>query len=251
ILKVHPSNYEVTGFTASVAASELAELAQSHGINFINDVGSGLMSRHVGGVTPGWLGNEPSVTQAVKEGADLVTFSGDKLLGGPQAGIIVGTYEAVGSLRRLPWLRTFRTDKTALAALDATLAAYLSGEPQRLPLWSMALAGVESIRARARQVAAGLGEVPAQIEVTDGFSTTGGGSAPGSRIPTAVLRIEPSAGRAQQIAARLLEHDPPVTSRIEDGAVVVDLRTVDPGEDALVAAALAGALAAPGTSREA
>lgn len=242
ILKVHPSNYEVTGFTASVPAWELAKLAKQHGSRFINDVGSGLLSRQIGAVTPAWLSKEPSVTQAVKEGADLVTFSGDKLLGGPQAGIIVGTTEAVAKLRRIPWLRTFRTDKTALAALDATLTAYLRAEPEQLPLWSMALAGAESVAERAGQLASTLTKSPAEIQVTDGFSTTGGGSAPSSRIPTALLRVEPANAGSRQIADRLLAHDPPVVGRIEDAAVIVDLRTVQPHEDAVVGAALANAL---------
>ncbi|MBW3590774.1 MAG: L-seryl-tRNA(Sec) selenium transferase [Actinobacteria bacterium] len=242
ILRVHPSNYEVTGFTASVPAWELAKLAKRHGRRFINDVGSGLLSRQIGAVAPAWLSKEPSVTHAVKEGADLVTFSGDKLLGGPQAGIIVGTLEAVARLRRIPWLRTFRTDKTALAALDATLTAYLRGEPELLPLWRMALASAESVAERARQLASTLSQSPAEIQVTEGSSTTGGGSAPGSRIPTALLRVEPADTGSRQIADRLLAHDPPVVGRIEDAAVIVDLRTVQPHEDAVVGAALVEAL---------
>lgn len=242
ILKVHPSNYEVTGFTAAVPSADLARLAARHGIAFINDVGSGLLSHGIGGQSPPWLRGEPSVTQAVREGADLVTFSGDKLLGGPQSGILAGTAAAIDRLRKLPLLRTLRTDKTTLAALDATLAAYLDGEPEQLPLWRMALAPAGSVRARAEKQAVALSGSPATVAIVDGFSTTGGGSAPGSRIPTALLRLDSAGATAQAIYERLLDHDPAVVARIEDGALVLDLRTVAPEDDALVGAALAKAL---------
>ncbi|MEX0789639.1 MAG: L-seryl-tRNA(Sec) selenium transferase [Actinomycetota bacterium] len=244
ILKVHPSNYEVTGFTKSVSGRELAELARSRGIALIHDVGSGLLSRHLPGDVPSWLSKEPSVTAAVEDGADLVTFSGDKLLGGPQAGILVGKAEAVDRLRRSPLLRAFRTDKTTLAALDSTLMAYLSGEVTTIPFWRMALASAEDIGVRAKALAAGLPETGARVEVIAGFSTTGGGSAPASRIPTTLLRAEPAGGGAQALAAALLDHKPPVVTRIENGGLIVDLRTVEPGDDGVVTAALSIALAA-------
>jgi L-seryl-tRNA(Ser) seleniumtransferase len=242
ILKVHPSNYEVTGFTKSVSGKELAELAHSRGIALIHDVGSGLLSRHLPGGVPSWLSKEPSVSDAVEDGADIVTFSGDKLLGGPQAGILVGRAEALGKLRRSPLLRAFRTDKTTLAALDATLNAYLTGQVARIPFWRMALAGTEDIQVRAKAVAAGLPDSGARVEVVSGFSTTGGGSAPTSRIPTFLIRIEPSSGGASALAAALLAHDPHVVARIEDGNGVLDLRTVDPKDDTIVAEALGNAL---------
>ena len=244
ILKVHPSNYEVTGFTASVPSRRLAELARSRGITFISDVGSGLLTRQLPGGVPSWLGREPAVADAVEEGADVVTFSGDKLLGGPQAGILVGRSEAIGKLLRSPLLRAFRTDKTTLAALDATLAAYVEGEPGRIPFWRMALLPAAQVEERARLVAGGLPVEDAKVEIGPGFSTTGGGSAPSSRIPTSLIRIVPEAGGAQELAAALLASDPPVVARIEDGALLVDLRTVAPEEDQVVARALKQALAA-------
>lgn len=244
ILKVHPSNYQVTGFTKSVPGRELAELAHSRGLVLIHDVGSGLMSRHLPGGVPSWLNKEPSVNDAVEDGADIVTFSGDKLLGGPQAGILVGRTDAVARLRRSPLLRAFRTDKTTLASLDATLVAYLAGEVHHIPFWRMALAGADEILVRAKALTADLPETRATIEVAEGFSTTGGGSAPASRIPTALIRVEPARGGAQTLAAALLGHDPHVVARIEDGRVLLDLRTVDPADDAVVAAALAAALKA-------
>ncbi|HVL50588.1 MAG TPA: L-seryl-tRNA(Sec) selenium transferase [Actinomycetota bacterium] len=241
ILKVHPSNYEVTGFTASVPGRELAELAHANGIPLISDIGSGLISRQLPGGAPPWLGKEPAVVEAVDEGADIVTFSGDKLLGGPQAGVLVGRAGAVGKLRRSPLLRAFRTDKTTLAALDSTLAAYLDGEVTRIPFWRMALMPAAEVEARARSLAAGLPDTDATLEVMPGFSTTGGGSAPSSRIPTALLRVQPSRG-AQGLAGALLAHEPPVVARIEDGCLILDLRTVHPDDDPAVAAALGDAL---------
>lgn len=242
ILKVHPSNYEVTGFTKSVSGRELAELARSRGVPLIHDVGSGLLSRHLPGGVPSWLSKEPSVTAAVEDGADIVTFSGDKLLGGPQAGILVGKAQAIDRLRRSPLLRAFRTDKTTLAALDSTLMAYLSGQVAGIPFWRMALAGAEDIQVRAKALAAGLPGSGARVEVVTGFSTTGGGSAPTSRIPTFVLRVEPAGGGAQALASALLSHEPHVVARIEDGALIVDLRTVEPQDDAVVQAALSDSL---------
>jgi L-seryl-tRNA(Ser) seleniumtransferase len=242
ILKVHPSNYAVTGFTKSVSGRELAELAHSRGLALIHDVGSGLLSRHLPGGVPPWLKGEPSVTEAVDDGADVVTFSGDKLLGGPQAGILVGRAEAVDRLRRSPLLRAFRTDKTTLAALDSTLAAYLAGDPSRIPFWRMALTGVDRLQARAEKIVAGLPAGDAKAEVTPGFSTTGGGSAPTSRIPTALIRVEPGSTSAQELAAALRSYEPHVVARIEDGALILDLRTVAPEEDPIVAAALGDAL---------
>ncbi|HEX2177896.1 MAG TPA: L-seryl-tRNA(Sec) selenium transferase [Actinomycetota bacterium] len=242
ILKVHPSNYAVTGFTKSVSGRELAELAHSRGLALIHDVGSGLLSRHLPGGVPPWLKGEPSVTEAVDDGADLVTFSGDKLLGGPQAGIVVGRAEAIDRLRRSPLLRAFRTDKTTLAALESTLSAYLAGDPSRIPFWRMALTGVEELRARAEKIVAGLPASDGKTEVTSGFSTTGGGSAPASRIPTALIRVESTSTGAQDLAAALRGYEPHVVARIEDGALILDLRTMAAEEDSIVAAALGDAL---------
>jgi L-seryl-tRNA(Ser) seleniumtransferase len=242
ILKVHPSNYAVTGFTKSVPGRDLAELAHSRGIALIHDVGSGLLSRQLPGGVPPWLKGEPSVTEAVEDGADLVTFSGDKLLGGPQAGILVGRAEAINRLRSSPLLRAFRTDKTTLAALDSTLSAYLAGDPTPIPFWRMALTGVGALEERAEAIVAGLPASDAVVEVTPGFSTTGGGSAPSSRIPTALIRVGPGTASAQDLAEALRSYEPHVVARIEDGALILDLRTVAPDDDTTVAAALGDAL---------
>lgn len=239
ILKVHPSNYEVTGFTASVSGRELALLAHEHGLYFVHDIGSGLVSHSIaGGSTPSWLAKEPSAVEAIEEGADIVTFSGDKLFGGPQAGLIVGKKEAVAELRKSSLLRTLRTDKTTLAALDATLHAYRAGEESELPFWKMALAPSDWLEARSKSVIAGLAAADAAIEVVGGFSTTGGGSAPSSQIPTPVIRVTPARLAAKSLAEGLLQSNPPVVARIESGAVELNLRTVDPDRDGQVRAAL-------------
>lgn len=232
VMKVHPSNYAITGFASSVAAAELAAFARERGLLLVHDLGSGLLRRQIGGVSPEWLRDEPTVTEAVGDGADVVTFSADKLLGGPQAGILAGTAEVIGRLKQSPMLRALRVDKTTIAALQATLMLYAGGREAELPLWRMALAPAGEIEQRARAAAEGL----ATAALVPGYSTTGGGSAPDSKIPTTLLQIEaPSPDAA---VAELSRGDPAVIARIESGAVVLDLRTVDPGDDEVVAAAL-------------
>ncbi|MDQ4148849.1 MAG: L-seryl-tRNA(Sec) selenium transferase [Actinomycetota bacterium] len=236
ILKVHPSNYQIIGFTASVTGRELGELCRNRGLRYINDIGSGLLTRRVGGTVPAWLSEEPCASEAVAEGADAVTFSGDKLLGGPQAGIIVGRRDAIDLIRSSSLLRALRVDKLTLAALGATLDAYLAGEETNLPVWSMALSDPSTIRSRAEQVCAALPTDAAAV--TPGFSTTGGGSAPGSRIPTWLVRISPRSCTSEELAERLVQSDPPVIARIEADLVVLDLRTVVPDDDSTVASSL-------------
>ena len=238
ILKVHPSNYQIKGFAASVAAAELAAFAHERGLLLVHDLGSGLLRRQLAGTSPEWLRDEPTVTEAVADGADIVTFSGDKLLGGPQAGIIVGTDKAIGLLRQSPMLRAVRVDKTTIAALQATLMMYADGREGELPLWRMALAASDEIERRAEAIALGskIDEGTATLTVVPGYSTAGGGSAPDSKIPTVLLRLDvPSPDTA---IAELSRNDPPIIARIEAGAVVLDLRTVDPGDDKVVTAAL-------------
>jgi L-seryl-tRNA(Ser) seleniumtransferase len=236
IMKVHPSNYRVVGFTASVPPGELAALAHERGLPLVHDVGSGLLRRRIAAQDVPWLASEPAVTEAVAEGADVVTFSGDKLLGGPQCGVIAGRKEVVDRMRRSPLLRAFRVDKTTLVALEATLAAYLDGREAGLPLWTMGLAPQEEIKARAASLAAELG-TGERVTVADGWSTTGGGSVPGALIPTALIRVEPR-GTAGDLVRALLDHDPPIVARVEEEMVLLDLRTVLPSQDAVVAEAL-------------
>jgi L-seryl-tRNA(Ser) seleniumtransferase len=230
VLKVHPSNYRITGFTSSVPVRELAGL----GAPVVADLGSGLLDADapwLSGPRPQWLAAEPGVRQTLEEGAVLVTFSGDKLLGGPQAGIVAGDAELVSRCARLPLARALRPGGLVLAALERTLLAYLSGEAERLPLWRMATTDPAELRRRAVQVAEKAG---GGVEVVECTSVLGGGSAPGTGIPSVGVR------RRGDHAAALRRHHPPVIAVVNDGGTVCDLRTVDPADDVIVADALAG-----------
>jgi L-seryl-tRNA(Ser) seleniumtransferase len=245
VMKVHPSNYQVIGFTKSVPGRELAEFAHGApggGIPLIHDVGSGLLRHAIGGRQLPWLAEEPTVEASLADGADVVTFSGDKLLGGPQAGLIVGRAQIIAAMEHSPLLRTYRVDKTTLAALEATLLAYLEGREEELPLWSMALLAPSEIETRAAAVRSLLlhrgGDVDAKVELVDGFSTTGGGSAPTSTIPTVLLEIAPRTRAVAAVRSDLIGGDPPVVARLEEDRLVLDLRTVAPDQDATVAEAL-------------
>jgi L-seryl-tRNA(Ser) seleniumtransferase len=183
---------------------------------------------------PAWLRDEPGVRQAIDAGAALVTFSGDKLLGGPQAGVVVGRADLVAALARHPLARAVRADKVTLAALQAVAFSYLSGDATDIPLWRMATAPLDRLQARAEAVAAA---VPT-AKVVDTDAVAGGGSLPGLTIPSVGVVVEvPAPGPALGV---LRGHD--VVARIEDDAVVCDLRTVDPADDERVAGALAAAV---------
>jgi len=220
VLAVHPSNYRVEGFATRPDLGELAALARDHGLPLLHDVGSGL------------LGGELA-------GADLVLFSGDKLLGGPQAGLLVGRADLVGRLARHPLARAVRADKLTLAALEATLAAHLAGRRDELPVWRALLLGPEDLAPRAAALAAAVG--PA-ASLREGTSVAGGGSLPGEGLPSVLVEVDPAPLGEAALLARLRAGDPPVVARAEHGRVVVDLRTVPPEQDELVAAALVAGL---------
>lgn len=212
VLKVHPSNFHVSGFTSTVAVRELAGL----GVPLVVDVGSGLLVPHP--VLP----DEPDATSALRDGADLVTASGDKLLGGPQAGLLFGDATLIERLRRHPAARALRVDKLTLAALEATIV----GPP---PPVALALAAdVTALRARAQRLAAGL----PGAEAVDCVAAVGGGGAPDVALPSAALSLPES------YAAPLRAGDPPVVGRVEAGRCLLDLRTVAPGDDEALAAAV-------------
>lgn len=222
LLKVHPSNFRVEGFTEEADLGQLAEIASETGIPLLYDLGSGWLDSAVPWA-PSWLRNEPAVRQSLQMGADAVMFSGDKLLGGPQAGIVVGTSEVIDQLRAHPLARALRVDGVTLAALAATLEEHLSGSPVSIPFWRQALAEAGEIEKRATQLAGSIGG-----EVEDGESRVGAGSAPGMPIPTSLVRLR---GRHDLFTA-LLEVDTPVLSRRDEGGLILDLRSVDPAEDA-------------------
>jgi L-seryl-tRNA(Ser) seleniumtransferase len=234
VLAVHPSNYRVEGFATRPALAELAALASEHGLPLLHDVGSGLLD--------GELGDEPSVAGSLRAGADLVLFSGDKLLGGPQAGLLVGRAELVGRLARHPLARAVRADKLTLAALEATMAAHLAGRRDELPVWRSLLLTVAELEPRAAAVAATVG--PA-ASLRTGTSVAGGGSLPGEGLESVLVEVDPAPSGAAAVLARLRAGDPPVVARVERGRVVLDLRTVPPDQDQLVAAALSAALGPP------
>ncbi|HHC09343.1 MAG TPA: L-seryl-tRNA(Sec) selenium transferase [Actinobacteria bacterium] len=234
-LKVHPSNFRIVGFVEEATWSEVADVAARRGLPFVADVGSGLLDARVpwvSGPPPGWLAGEPGVRQVLHAGADVVVFSGDKLLGGPQAGIAVGTAPAIEALRRHPLARAFRYDGARAAALAATLEAYAAGRGHELPFWRMALADPELLRRRVEGL---LPAAPAGSEIVPGRATPGAGSAPGEGIPGPVLRV---AGDPEVWYRRLLDAEVPVVGAVREGGLHLDLRSVDPADDPLVRDAL-------------
>jgi len=230
VLAVHPSNYRVVGFTTRPPTSDLAALCRKAKVPLAYDVGSGLLGRD--------LADEPAVGRALDDGADLVCFSGDKLLGGPQAGIIVGRKRLVDPLRSHPLLRAIRPDKMQLAALGATVSSYLSGDAAALPVWQMIDAEPAALRRRARKLAKAAIALGYEAEITDGESVVGGGSLPGQTIPTPLVLIRDPDRSAKAVAAALRDAPEPVVVRVERGAVAIDLRTVAPSDDHAVLGAL-------------
>ena len=238
LLSVHRSNFTVRGFTHDATLAELVAVARARDLWVVDDLGSGSLLE----TAPFGLGEEPAVPSRVAAGADLVCFSGDKLLGGPQAGILVGRRAAVGRVKRHPLVRALRPDKVTLAALSATLAHYERGEAaSKIPVWRAIAADPAALRARAGAWLAALGDAGRGCAVRESCSAVGGGSLPDVTLPTAVLALP--AGDADALAARLRRADPPVVARIEDDRVVLDPRTVMPGEDEAVVRAVRGALA--------
>jgi L-seryl-tRNA(Ser) seleniumtransferase len=235
ILKVHPSNYRMVGFTDSAGVGALSELARSAGVPLVYDTGSGLLERHRG--TPP---EEPSAVEARRAGADLVCFSGDKLLGGPQAGIVLGRADLVDRLRRHPVARAVRVDKMTVAALEAVLGLHAKGRRDEVPVWRALSASSASVRARAAALAARL----PRATTVRGESAAGGGSLPGYGIPTHLVRLE--APDPDATAARLRVGNPSVFCRVDDGALLFDLRAVDPDDDDRLLRAVTYALSQEG-----
>ena len=226
-LKVHTSNFRVEGFTAEVAAGELVELGERLGVAVLHDVGSGslLPTEKYG------LAHEPTPQESIRAGMGLVFFSGDKLLGGPQAGIVVGKKDLVDRLARHPLARAVRIDKLSLASLTATLVHYLRDEAeQEIPVWRMISTSSEALEKRAQSWKAALDH---SCSVEQGRSAIGGGSLPGETLPTCLLSVDCGAvdGGAEEVVRRLRDCRPPVVARIEDDRVLLDPRTVSPEED--------------------
>jgi L-seryl-tRNA(Ser) seleniumtransferase len=230
LLRVHQSNFRVVGFTEQPTTKELSAVAKRHALPLVDDLGSGVLV-HMSG--------EPSVADSLAAGADLVCFSGDKLFGGPQAGIVAGSSKLVGHLRRHPLLRALRPDKMQLAALGATALAYLHGRAGDLPVWQMIDAAPDDVRRRASKLARRLVALGYDARTADASSVTGGGSLPGEDIPTTTVRLIHPTLAPKDLATRLRCADPAVIVRIEGRAVVVDLRTVLPKQEARIVGAFA------------
>jgi L-seryl-tRNA(Ser) seleniumtransferase len=233
VLKIHPSNYRVEGFVSEVTVSDLAALAEERGVPLIHDLGSGLLDAEVpwlGSRPPEWLQGEPGARQSIEAGAGLVTFSGDKLIGGPQAGIVVGRAELVSRLRAHPLARALRTDAMTDAALASTLEAFADGDARRIPLWRMAMMAESELRPRVEALAARLGG-----EVRPGMSVMGAGSLPGIGIPTPQVTLEGE----DHLHERLLAGDRPVLARRHEKDLILDLRAVAEQDDETIVATVA------------
>ena len=230
LMRAHPSNFAITGFTEEVEPKDLVSLGHRAGIPVIEDLGSGALTDLAGYGLP----HERTVQEAIADGLDLVTFSGDKLLGGPQAGIIVGSATLVARLRTNPLLRALRVDKMTLAALIETLRIWAAPERRtEIPLYAMLAATIETLRGRAAAYVKAI--EGAQIVETTSYA--GGGSLPQAALPSIAVAIQPADG-ATAAAAKLRRNDRPVIGRIEESRLLLDLRTIQPAEDSIAIAAL-------------
>jgi L-seryl-tRNA(Ser) seleniumtransferase len=231
LLRVHPSNFRIEGFTERPALEDLVRTARESEVTLVEDLGSGCLIAGMAG--------EPSVQQSVAAGVDLVCFSGDKMLGGPQAGIIVGRQALVQRLHQHPLMRALRVDKLTLAALEATLIEYRAGRAAvSVPVVRMLATSAEAIELRARQLAARLHGARWRVALMSGTSAVGGGSAPGVALDTVLVTLEHPEWSADRLEGQLRALDPPVIARIENDRVVIDLRTVFEEQDEPLAAAL-------------
>jgi L-seryl-tRNA(Ser) seleniumtransferase len=245
LMRAHPSNYRIIGFTEETPLAEMSALAQERGLVLLDDLGSGvLIDLARFGLPP-----EPTPTQSLKEGADLVTFSGDKLLGGPQAGIVVGRKDLVHAMSRHPLARALRIDKLTLAALEAVLRLYLEPDEVagRVPTLVMLTLPPEELKRRARKLAKGIGAAADafEVEVVEDSSQAGGGSLPATLIPTWVASVTSPSLTANQLEERLRASNPPVIVRIHEDRVLLDPRTLAEDEYELILSAFSSIAAGP------
>jgi len=271
LLRVHRSNFEITGFAEQPSIAELVALAQKHKLPLMEDLGSGALFdlKQVG------INDEPGVLNSLRVGVHIVTYSGDKLLGGPQAGLISGREDLVNKMRGNSLFRALRVDKLTYAALEATLLAYIKKDYDSVPALRMMQASNSEIKERSEAIVAHVGtgaltrpaapraarigeqSSPARtgasrptcaVELLDGESLIGGGSAPSAVLPTTLIALTCYSLTANELAASLRASDPPVIARVEEGRVLLDLRTVFPAQDELVARVLSQVLAQIATS---
>src|SRR5438270_3145804 len=247
LLRVHRSNFQMVGFTEQPALSELVALGHKHKIPVLEDLGSGaLMDLRLAGVN-----GEPSVAESLREHVDVVTYSGDKLLGGPQAGILTGKKEMIARIRQNPLFRALRVDKLTYAALESTLLAYVRHDFDSIPALRMMQLLPQEIQQRAQAIAHSLsGLKDLKLEVIAGESVIGGGAAPGARLATFVLAVSCRGMSANELAQTLRKTEPlPIIARVEEGRVLLDLRTAFPEQDANLANALRAIAKQSGSTR--
>ena len=227
LLRVHRSNFQIAGFTEQPRLDELVSLSRKRNIPLMEDLGSGALIdlRSVG------VGGEPTVLDSLRAGVDVVTYSGDKLLGGPQAGLLSGRSDLIARMRSNSLFRALRVDKLTYAALEATLMAYVKGDHDSITTWRMMRLSKVEIGRRAEAVAERVPSSKLTVEVIDGESVIGGGAAPSAVLPTRLLAVTCEGLRADELARRLRTSDPPVIARVEEGRVLLDLRTVFPEQD--------------------
>ena len=235
LLRVHRSNFEITGFTEQPSVDELVTLAKKRQIPLMEDLGSGALVdlRRFG------IGGETGVLDSLRAGVDVVTYSGDKLLGGPQAGLISGRADLVGRMRSNSLFRALRVDKLTYAALEATLLAYVKRDYETIPALRMMHLTSEEIGKRAQALVGQVGKLAGiRCEIVDGESVVGGGAAPSSTLPTRLVAVTVEDLSADELAARLRASNPAIVARVDEGRVLLDLRTVLPEQDVLITSAL-------------
>src|SRR3984957_18905831 len=222
LLRVHRSNFQITGFTEQPQVEELVALGRRRNIPLVEDLGSGALFdlRSIG------VNSEPGVLDSLRQGVDVVTYSGDKLLGGPQAGILSGRSDLIARMRSNSLFRALRVDKLTYATLEATLLAYVKGDHDVIPALRMMRLSKAEIGKRAEAIRKSLQPSRLSLEVLDGESVIGGGAAPSAVLPTRVLAVISDRLSANEISARLRVSDPPIIARVEEGRVILDLRTV-------------------------
>ena len=237
LLRVHRSNFQITGFTEQPRLDELVGLSRKRSIPLMEDLGSGALIdlRSVG------VGSEPAVLDSLRAGVDVVTYSGDKLLGGPQAGLLSGRSDLIARMRSNSLFRALRADKLTYATLEATLMAYAKGDHDSIPTLRMMRLPKQEIGRRAEAVADRVRSSKVTVEMIDGESVIGGGAAPSAVLPTRLLAVTCEGLGADELARRLRASDPPVIARVEDGRVRLDLRTVFPEQDDAIVRALRAA----------
>ena len=235
LLRVHRSNFEITGFTEQASTAKLVALAHKRGIPLMEDLGSGALIdlRTVG------IEGEAGVLDSLRAGVDIVTYSGDKLLGGPQAGLISGRAGLIARMRSNSLFRALRVDKLIYAALEATLLAYLRGDHEAIPTLRIMQLSKEEIGRRAEALAGRVASAKLKVEIVKGESILGGGAAPSSVLPTRLLALTCEGLSADELTSRLRTSEPSIIARVDEGRVLLDLRTVFPEQDSAVASALA------------